>query len=213
MVKANATAHTLYPNVFTSLKSIQKFQEGIKLSKQLIHELLEIASLAPSTWNLQHWRFVAIQNQSRKQRLTPIAYHQQQVLDCSTVIVVLGDQEAYLNAENILNQSVKQGFITQQTKEDQLAEILNSYKSNVHFRQEEAIRNASLAGMQLMLVARDEGVDSCMLRFDSKQLSEELRLPSRYLPVMFICIGYAAKAPKPFIRNRLEETLLYDDLE
>jgi len=209
-MRTNIITHTFYPNVFTTRKSIEKFQPGVKLSPHVIHELLEMASLAPSTWDLQHWRFVAIQNQMDKQRLFPIVYHQQQVLDCSTVIIVLGDEEAYQNAEKILNQSFKKGIISQQTKESQLEEIQQAYRSDANFRKEEAIRNASLAGMQLMLVARDKGLDSCMLRFDSKMLLEELNLPPRYLPVMFICLGYAAKAPKPSFYIPLEETLLFE---
>lgn len=207
-MRTNKVPATLYPNIFTLRKSIQKFQPGIKLSQSFIHELLEMTCMAPSTWNLQHWRFVAIEDPVRKQRLFPIVYHQQQVLDCSIVMIVLGDEDAHLNAEAMLNESLRKGLITQHAKDVQLLEIQQAYESDPSFRRDEAIRNASLAGMQLMLVARDKGVDSCLLRFDSRQLSEELDLPSRYVPAMVICLGYAAKAPKPSLRLPIEECLL-----
>lgn len=203
--------HLLIPNILTTRKSIQQFQSGIKLSKELMNELIQVATFAPSSWNLQHWFFIVIEKQERKERLFPIVYHQQQVLDCSAVILVLGDIEAHRNAEKILNDEQKKGYITKQMHAEKLESIQRAYmEGGIEFRKEEAIRNASLASMQLMLACRDKGLDTCALRFKKGELSAELNIPDRYIPVMLICIGYASRAPKPTMRLTIEDVIIYE---
>ncbi|ETT65684.1 NAD(P)H nitroreductase [Paenibacillus sp. FSL H8-457] len=51
------------------------------------------ATLAPSAANLQPWRFLVIDSPELKQKLLPIASNQQQVVEASAVIAVLGDLE------------------------------------------------------------------------------------------------------------------------
>ena len=56
--------------------------------------------------------------------ITPIAYNQQQILDASAVVAILGDLEAYKNVEPVYGPIVEQGFMKEEAKE-RLAKILN----------------------------------------------------------------------------------------
>ncbi len=197
-------------NLLTSIKSIHQFQSGVHVSDRVMEELVSVAACTPSTWNLQHWKFVLIRNEFQKERLQSAVYFQPQLKDCSVAIVVLGDVEAYKNADDILNQSVRKGYITSRLKEEQLKTIMESYASDEQFGKEEAIRNASMAAMQLMLAARDKGLDTCVLRFDSKKMKEVLHIPDRYLPVMVIALGYAAKAPRPTHQLHLDQLIIHE---
>jgi nitroreductase len=49
-----------------------------------------LAATAPSSWNLQHWKFIVVQDQQIKEHLLPIAYGQQQVIEASAVIISSG---------------------------------------------------------------------------------------------------------------------------
>jgi nitroreductase len=40
--------------------SVKHYDASHNVSEQEIKELLEIANLAPSAWNLQHWKFIGI---------------------------------------------------------------------------------------------------------------------------------------------------------
>ncbi|MNC72663.1 putative NAD(P)H nitroreductase MhqN [compost metagenome] len=58
------------------------------------------------------------------------------------------------------------------------------------FMRDEAIRNASLSAMQLMLIAKDQGWDTCpMIGFDAKALTESLQISDEYEPVLLIAMG------------------------
>lgn len=50
--------------------------------------LEESLVLTPSSFGLQPWRFIVIQNQELKERLVPHAWNQRQVADCSHLVVM-----------------------------------------------------------------------------------------------------------------------------
>ncbi|MOA41174.1 putative NAD(P)H nitroreductase MhqN [compost metagenome] len=58
------------------------------------------------------------------------------------------------------------------------------------FKRDEAIRNASLSAMQMMLIAKDQGWDTCpMIGFNPEILREVLSIPESSIPAMLISIG------------------------
>ena len=65
-----------------------------------------------------------IQGEDVQKRLHPIAYNQQQILDASAVVAILGDLEAYKNVEPVYGPIVEQGFMKEEAKE-RLAKILS----------------------------------------------------------------------------------------
>ncbi|WP_281287212.1 nitroreductase family protein [Paenibacillus hemerocallicola] len=71
--------------------------------------------------------------------------------------------------------------------------------------------NASLAAMQLMLATKEAGLDSCpMGGFDSEKLIEAFRIPERYIPVMLVSVGKAAKPAYPSSRFEVEAAAVWN---
>ncbi|WP_082034402.1 nitroreductase family protein [Cohnella kolymensis] len=72
--------------------SIRQFvQESIH--KDQITEIIRLAGLAPSAWNLQPWRFHIATDKQMKERLQQAAYGQKQVTSAPVVIMVACDME------------------------------------------------------------------------------------------------------------------------
>ena len=94
--------------------SANKFDVAKKLSEQEIRDLVYHATQAPSSFNLQHWRFVAITEGEDKERLKNVAYDQQKVVDAAVTFIVLGDLKAHERLASILAQSVKAGILDQE---------------------------------------------------------------------------------------------------
>ena len=61
------------------------------MSDDEIRELVRDATRAPSSFNIQHWRFVAVRKPEDKERLCRAAYDQKQVEDAAVTFIVLGD--------------------------------------------------------------------------------------------------------------------------
>ncbi|SFS90751.1 nitroreductase family protein [Marininema halotolerans] len=206
------TINTNEQDFFSVIKdrhSVRKYQPGIQMPEEDLQAILESAVMAPSSWNLQHWKFLVIQNQETKERLLPIAYNQEQVVDSSVVVAVLGDLEANTNAEIIYSAAVEHGFMNQEVKEGLVGQINGAYEANPQIARDEAIRNASLASMQLMLAAKAKGYDTCAMGgYDPVKFVEEFKVPERYVPVMLISIGKAAAAAHGSGRFPVEQMIV-----
>lgn len=185
--------------------SNRAFNPEKEISAEELHQILKAAAQAPSAWNLQHWKFLVFQGKDVQSRLHPIAYNQQQILDASAVVAILGDLEAYKNVETVYNPLVEQGLMKVEAKE-RLAQNIESAYNREQYPRDAAFSNASLAAMQLMLAAKATGWDTCAIGgFNSQALIEEFHISSRYVPIMLITIGESSLKGHPAPRMSVEE--------
>lgn len=72
-----------FNKVIRERHSVRKYDPSWKISEEEIKEILGEAVLAPSSSNLQPWRFIVITDQELKAQLLPIANNQQQTVEAS----------------------------------------------------------------------------------------------------------------------------------
>ena len=94
-VQTNGQSKPSFFQVLNDRRSIRKYDSSVVISEEEIREILEIATKAPSSSNMQPWRFLVVTDPELKKKLHPIAFNQQQVLDASAIVIVLGDLEMY----------------------------------------------------------------------------------------------------------------------
>ena len=63
--------------------SANQFDPTRTLSENEIKELVAYATEAPSSFNIQHWRYVAVTDQAAKERLKAVAYGQPKVAEAA----------------------------------------------------------------------------------------------------------------------------------
>jgi nitroreductase len=180
-----------FPNVLLQRHAAEQFDPTASITRSEIETLVEEASQAPSTFNLQHWRFVAITHPQIRAQLatTTIQPNRQRVVDASVIFVILGDLEAHRSLSEILEQSVKAGTLTHENADLWINMTNQVYGAEPHLAREEAVRSVSLAAMVLMLAACNHGFASCPIGFVPNQLQEILRTSDRYPPLMMIAVG------------------------
>jgi nitroreductase len=190
--------------------SVRKYVTGHEIPASELNEILELAASAPSSWNLQHWKFLVITDQARKERLLPMAYNQQQTVDCSAVILVLGDLEADKNVRHVYDPLAESGAIPASVRDTMVQNVDNAYQNfGREFAAGEAALNAGFAAMQLMLAAKAKGYDTCpMGGIDRDALRKELNIPERYAVLMMITLGKAATPAHASTRLPLSETVV-----
>ena len=59
------------------------FDAARSLNQQQIEELVRLATLAPTAFNYQNWKFIAVQSKDAKERLKAVSYGQQKVVDAA----------------------------------------------------------------------------------------------------------------------------------
>ena len=193
-------------------RSVRQYDGEYVMTEEEIREILEIAIQAPSSSNLQPWRFLVIQDKQTQQELLPIANNQQQVVDASAVIAVLADIEGYKNAEKIYGELVNKGIMKNEIKEPYVASILHNYGN---FSAEKALSVAMIDGglvsMQIMLAAKAKGYDTVpMGGFDEAKFVDAFNVPENFKPVMLISIGKGTKAGFEKVRLPLDDVLTWN---
>ena len=178
-------------DVLSERHAAEQFDPTASITRSEIETLVEEASQAPSTFNLQHWRFVAITDPQIRAQLstTTIQPNRQRVVDASVIFVILGDLEAHHSLSKILEQSVRAGTLTRETADLWIDTANQLYGAEPHLAREEAVRSVSLAAMVLMLAAGNHGFASCPIGFAPNRLQEVLRTSDRYTPLMMIAVG------------------------
>ena len=170
------------------------FCNDIPLNEEKIIELVEMASQAPSAFNMQNWRFIAVKSKNQKLKLKEAAFGQNQVEDAAVTFIVCGLLDGYKSLSKTLKPSVEQGIIDDKTANSWVKMAYQSHDNNPSIRRDEAICSASLASMTLMLAAEGMGLSTGPIGgFDPKLVADFFNLDEETLPVMLIAVGYPSQ--------------------
>lgn len=172
-------------------RSANNFLPGHPITEQELNEIFGLVKLAPSAFNLQHTKYIAVLDEDTKTSLQKAANGQYKVKSSSAVIMVLGDKKAFHQAAKIYEGLKLLEIVSEQEYEDMVDDTTSFYKSRGEsFHRDEAIRNASLSAMLFMLAAKEKGWDTCpMIGFDPEAVKEVLNIGEQHEVVMMITLG------------------------
>ncbi|TNJ68270.1 nitroreductase family protein [Paenibacillus hemerocallicola] len=212
---AQTATNADFISVAAGRRSVRVYDSEWTISKEELQDILKTAIMAPSSSNLQPWRFLVLQNAELKRKLLPIAYNQQQVVEASAVIAVFADPLAYEKAETIYGSAVEAGYMQESVKADFVKRTVQTYGSLGEDRLKSiALVDGGLVSMQLMLAAKAKGYDTVpMGGYDADKFKEAFDVPQRWAPVMLIALGKAAKEGHPTTRLPLEEVAFWNSIE
>lgn len=171
--------------------SANSYNTEKQLSDTEVEKLIELATKAPSAFNLQNWRVIAVRSQDAKKRLFDKAYNQQKVLDASVTFIICGTLDQPNTIAQALTPTLDAGIIDQDTYNGWVGAVNSMYGNNPTLQRDEAIRSGSLLAMSLMLIAQAQGLVSCpMIGFDQAGVINDFNLSDTDVPVMLITVGY-----------------------
>ncbi|MFK8793180.1 nitroreductase family protein [Planococcus plakortidis] len=185
-----------FNEIVNGRRSIKHYNPTVKISREEMTEILEQATKAPSSINMQPWRFVVIDSPEGKEKLAPLAsFNLDKVMSSSAVIAVFGDRKNYEYAEEIYGKAVEHGYMPEDVKDFQLNYFKPMYEGMSADQMKDIVMlDSGLVSMQLMLVARAFGYDTNPIGgYDKEKIAETFGLEKeRYVPVMLLTIGKAA---------------------
>jgi putative NAD(P)H nitroreductase len=174
-------------------RSINFFEPGKELPDDLIRELLELASLAPSSMNLQPWRVIVVNDPERKKKLRKCAFDQPKVEEASVILIMVADPRSVEeNLEKVLGSWVDLGYMKPEAVVTYkgLAGTLYGAEDSLA-RGYFAVKNTSLYAMNIMIAARGLGLETHpMDGFDEGAVKETFRIPEDKIVPMLIAVGY-----------------------
>jgi nitroreductase len=177
----------------TERRSVKAFDPQHRMSEQEINQLMSLAMLSPTAFNIQNWRFVLVTDPLLRQQIRAASWNQAQVEDASLLIVLTADLNAWAK------QPERYWKNAPKAASDVLVPMIGQYyQSNDQVQRDEAMRSCGMAATTLMLAAKEMGYDTCpMDGFDFAAVSKLLNLPADHIPSMFVVVGKALKAAAP----------------
>ena len=165
-----------------------------KITEDDEKKLLEATIQAPTSFNIQHWRFVILRDTKLREKIRKeLGFEQAQMTDASLLILFTGDMKAW-------RKDVKRYW---ESASEEVSNMMvgmtdNFYKDREWLQRDEAQRSIGMAMQTLMLAAKAMGYDSCpMIGFDIEKLAELINLPEDHVMGPMVAIGKKVKEPWP----------------
>ena len=181
-----------FMQVLESRRAVKSYAPDSNLSDADVADLLAAATLTPTSFNIQHWRFVVVRNQAKRQQIRTAAWDQAQVTDAGLLLVVCADVQAWAKKPE------RYWANAPQEVQDMLVSMIGQfYDGHAQLQRDEAMRTAGLVAQTIMLKATDMGYDSCpMIGFDAGRVAEIINLPTDHVIGMMIAVGRKAADAK-----------------
>lgn len=188
-------------------RSVKYFDPDHIMTEFEVETLMSHAILSPTAFNIQHWRFVRIEDKEKRQAIREASWDQSQVTDASLLLVLCADLNAWeKQPERYWRDAPKE-------VQDFLLPAIEDYYTNHHQAQrDECLRSSSIAAMTIMLMAKEMGYDSCpMDGFDFDKVARIIQLPHDHIITMMIAVGKKTQDANPRGGQlALDEVLLTD---
>jgi len=170
-------------------RSVKHFDPNHEMTAQETEELLSLAMLSPTAFNLQHWRFVTVKDKALRQEIRDVAWNQAQVTDASLLLVLCADTRMW--ARDLQRLWVN---APKEVQDMLIPAISGYYKDNKQVQRDEAMRSCGIAAQTIMLSAKAMGYDSCpMDGFDFDAVGKLIHLPEDHVITMMIAVGKGIK--------------------
>ena len=174
-------------------RAIKAFDPEHIVSENDEKKLFEAAIQAPTSFNIQHWRFVVVRDKALRAEMRKLGNDQAQITDASLLVIMTADTKAWQkNPARYWEQAPKD-----------VADLLVGWMGPFHdgrewLQRDEAQRSIGMAMQTLMLAAKGIGLDSCpMIGFDIEAVAKLINLPADHVMGPMVAIGKGTKAPWP----------------
>ncbi len=177
-------------------RSIKHYDPSHKLTADEEKKLFEATIQAPTSFNIQHWRFVVVRDPALRQKIrTEFGNDQAQMTDASLLVILTADTKAWAK-------DPARYWVNAPTE---VADLLVGWMGPFHegrewLQRDEAQRSIGMAAQTLMLAAKAMGYESCpMIGFEIDDVAKLINLPDDHVMGPMIAIGKGTQDswPKP----------------
>ncbi len=184
-----------FKDVITGRRSVNFFDPQKPVSDDLLKEMVELAALAPSSFNLQPWSLVVVKDAERKKSLQKLAWDQPKVSEAPVILVVLADRSAWRPGHPVLEHNFEEmvayGRLTADQRQWFEEACMSLYGESIEKQQAFAVKNTAFFAMALMLAAKHLGLDTHpMDGFDHQAVRKLFNVPDQYWIPLLLAVGY-----------------------
>lgn len=174
-------------------RAVKIYDKDYVIPKEDLEALFRDVMLSPTSFNIQHWRFVIVTDAEQRKQMRAIAWDQPHVTDSSCVVVICADTKAWDKHPERYWRNLPSDI-----QAAVVEKIRGFYKDDTQLQRDEAFRSVGLVAQSLMLRAQEMGYDTCpMIGFDADAMARIIHLPDDHVIGMMVAIGKAAGEARP----------------
>jgi len=190
------------------------FDENKKISDEDVKFILNAGRLSPSSYGLETSRFIVISNQKLKENIKDVSYGQEQVSNCSHLVIVV----ASIVDAKIDSGIPRERFERLNMPKGKVDFFLGLYGgfADYHLNTDEKIyswasKQAYIGVGNIMTAAAVKGVDSCAIEgFEKEKVEELLNLDtSKEQVALVLPLGYRVKEQSEQIRLDFDKVIQF----
>ena len=95
-------------------RSVNFFDPEKELEDKLLKKIINLAVLAPSSFNTQPWKIIAVKSKDGRKKLYEEACNQEKVLKAPVTLIILGDKDGYARDRDIWEEKLRLNKITEE---------------------------------------------------------------------------------------------------
>ena len=179
------------------------FDESKKISKEDLDYILKTTIKSPSSFGIEGWKFLVIQNQELKEKLRPFCWNQPQITTCSELVVLLYRKSMTSKDEYVLKSLKRRKYFEKS---------LAKYAEFIDSRTQDEIECWSkaqtyIASAYLMLSSASLGIDSCPIEgFELDKVRDLLDFDKQNYDISYmVALGYRLNPPRILQRRDFDE--------
>jgi nitroreductase len=170
-----------------------KRMNGVTIPETKLDAILDAISLAPSSYGLQPYSVLVIENKDILEKIKPIAMNQPQITEASALLVfAVWDKLSSEKIEIYIDQIAKERNVTAESlgqfKDQMSAQLKNSDSDNLNWNSKQAYIALGVG----LVAAAEEKIDSTPMEgFDKHALDDFLKLKEKGLQSsVLLALGY-----------------------
>ena len=177
----------------TRRRSVKHFDPEATIPSEDLEQLIQATMLSPTSFNIQQWRFVVVQDPELRQEIRQASYDQAQVTESSLLVILAADLKAWQKSpERYWNQA------PEEVSNYCVEKMQWFYGSSEQLQRDEAIRSCGIAAQTLMLAAVGLNYDTCpMIGFEPEKVAKLIQLPKDHILTLILAVGKMIQPAMP----------------
>jgi putative NAD(P)H nitroreductase len=188
--------------VYDERRSVNFFDKNRGLDDNLLKDIVNLAVLAPSAFNLQPWEIIVVKTKEAKEKLLKLSNNQDKVVEAPVTLIIVGDKNGYDKSNPVWTEMLETLGGNKEAVEGAQGAAGFLYGTSEERKLKFAESNGGLLAMSLMYAAQSFGVDSHpMSGIDFDGIKKEFGLADNKSVVMTIALGYFDKSKTLYPRR------------
>ncbi|MEA3383996.1 MAG: NAD(P)H-dependent oxidoreductase [Campylobacterota bacterium] len=190
------------------------FDENKKIEQSDLEFILDMGRKSPSSFGMEPWKFLVVQNKELKEKLRPFCWNQAQITTCSDLVIILAKIDD-LKPENKYVPTMFNRREMPKEKFDFYIDLYAKHLSHTMSSDENILswsaKQCYIALGNMMTAAASIGIDSCPIEgFEKENIEKILKLDtSKYQLAVLVPLGYRINEQSTQLRLESSEVIEY----